>query len=131
MCNGSIISFFCFGKMTVPIGLIYVDPLTRSFFSWTLRISKPFKFPNFSAPQPLGRIARVVEIERNLFHGKRIITLLPTAHIKLYAVVHAKSNRFSLLLSKPFSFHSLLAAPHHLQLHQISNIIGDVTASVS
>jgi hypothetical protein len=108
MCNGCIISFFCFEQMTVLSGLIYVDPLNGSSFSWMLRISKYFKHPTFLAPQFYDRVTWVVEIERNLFLGKCIITLLSIMHIKLNAVVHTKCHHFSLLLSKPSAFHSLL-----------------------
>jgi hypothetical protein len=106
--------YFCFGHMTVPIGLIYVDPLTRSLFSWTHWISKSFKLPNFSAPQSRGQIARVVEIERHLFLGKQITALSPNMHIKLDVVVHAKSYHFSLLPSR------LLLLIHYL-LHRTSS----------
>jgi hypothetical protein len=61
---------------------------------------KYFKLPTFLASQSLGRIARAIETEENILAGKCIITLLPAAHIKLGAAVHAKSHRFSLLPSK-------------------------------
>jgi hypothetical protein len=117
MFSSCIIFFFCLGQMIVPIGLIYVDLLVGSSFSWMLRISKSFKLPTFSAPQSRDRIMWVFETERDLVLGKRIITLSPAAHIKLDAIVHAKSHHLSLLLSKPSVFHSLLAAPHHFPLH--------------
>jgi hypothetical protein len=50
---------------------------------------------------------RVVETERHLFLGKRIITLSPTAHIKLGATVLVESHYFLLLpshLSLPLLF---------------------------
>jgi hypothetical protein len=53
----------------------------------------------------------VVETERHLFLGKRIVTLSPAAHIKLNATVHTKSHHFSLLPSSPLLSYSLLAAP--------------------
>jgi hypothetical protein len=61
--------------MTVPIGLIYVDLLTKDSFSCTLETSKYFKLAAFSAHQSHDRITRVVETEANLFLGKCIITL--------------------------------------------------------
>jgi hypothetical protein len=64
--DGIMLCFF-FGHMTVPIGLISIDPLTKSLFSWMPQISKKFKLPNFLAPQSRDFIARVVEIERHLF----------------------------------------------------------------
>jgi hypothetical protein len=79
----------------------------------------------------------VVETERNLFLGRHIITLLPTTHIKLNTVVHAKSHCFSLVLSKPFAFiHHLL----HLttfystmsgEADQVSNVVDDIPATRS
>jgi hypothetical protein len=139
MCNGCIIFFFCFGQMTVLIGLIYVDLLIGSSFSWTLWISKSFKLPIFSAPQSCSQITRVDEIERNLFIKKCIVTLSPTTHVKLDATVHTKSHRFSILLLKPSIFHSLLTAPHRTIFHstmtseadQISNVAASGSQSAA
>jgi hypothetical protein len=47
-----------------------------------------------------------------LFLEKLIVTLSPAAHIKLDAIVHAKSHRFSLLPSSLLLFCLLVAAPH-------------------
>jgi hypothetical protein len=44
----------------------------------------------------------VVETERHLFLGKRIITLLSTVHIKLGAIVLVESHHFSLSLYHTF-----------------------------
>jgi hypothetical protein len=121
--------------MIRPIGLIFVYMLTRSSFSWTLQILKSFKLPNFSAPQSRGRITRVVETDRYLFLGKRIITLFPVIHIKLDATVHAKSHRLSLLSSIfPLFIHcSLYCTTLHStmtdKIDQISNVAGDAAAS--
>jgi hypothetical protein len=61
--------------MTAPIGLISIDPLTKSVFYWTPHVSRSFKLPNLSAPQFRGRIAWVAKTERHLSLGKRIVTL--------------------------------------------------------
>jgi hypothetical protein len=83
MSPEGIMLCFCFGHITMSIRLISVDLLTRSAFFGTPRILKSFELPIFSAPQSRGRIARAVETENHLFLRKQIITLSPTAHIKL------------------------------------------------
>jgi hypothetical protein len=60
---------------------------------WT---SKYFKLPNFLASLIRVWIAWVVETERYIFLGKRIIILSSAAHIKLSAAEHIMSHRFSL-----------------------------------
>jgi hypothetical protein len=93
--------------------------------------------PNFWAPQSRGRITRVIKIERHLFLGKCIVTLSPTAHIKLDAIVHAKSHHFSLLSSCLLLF--IHCSLHHSTFHctmtsktdQTSNVASDVAASGS
>jgi hypothetical protein len=59
----------------------------------------------------------MVEIEKHLFLGKRIVPLLPAAHIKLNATVHAKSHCSPLLVSSPLLSNSMFAALHPLLLH--------------
>jgi hypothetical protein len=93
--------------MTVLIGLISVDLLTRGVFSEKPRISKSFKLSNFLAPQSRGRITGVVETERHIFIRKRIVTLSFDVHKKLDVAAHANSHRFPLLLSSPLLSHSL------------------------
>jgi hypothetical protein len=123
--------------MTVPIGLISADLLTRSSFSWTPQISKSFKLSIFSAPQSCGRITRVVEIERHLFLRKCIITLSPAEHINLDDTVHVKSHRLPLLSSIFLLF--IHCSLHRITLHstmtsetdQISYVAGDAAASGS
>jgi hypothetical protein len=86
-------------------------PLILGSFSWMPHTSKYFKLLTFSASRSCVRITRVVETERHLFLGKRIITLSPAAHIKLSTAEHVKSHRFSFLPSNLLLSHLLLTAP--------------------
>jgi hypothetical protein len=105
--------------------------LTRSSFFWTLRTSKYFKLLTFLASQSCGRIARAVEIERNLFLGKCIITMSPATYIKLDTTLHAKSHHFSLMLLRfPTLIHYSLrlttfCSTMSSEADQASNITGD------
>jgi hypothetical protein len=124
---------------------MHVDLLTGGSFPWMPQILKYFKVSNFLASQSRDQIARVVETERHLslgnvterylFFGKCIVTLSPTVHIKLDAVVHAKSHRFSLLPSSLLLFiHCSLyhSTFHHTmtgETDQTSNVASDVATS--
>jgi hypothetical protein len=57
----------------------------------------------------------MVKTKGHLFLGKQIITLSPTAHIKLNAIVHIKSHCFSLFAFKSFTF------PFTALLHRIQS----------
>jgi hypothetical protein len=107
---------FCFGHMTMPIGLISVDLLTRVVFFEMPWISKSFELPNFLALHSHGWIVHVVETKAIFFLEKCIITLLLTKHIKLNVNVHAKSRRFPHFHSSPLLSHSLFVVPHLLLL---------------
>jgi hypothetical protein len=50
--------------------LIDLIRLAQHSFWWMLQTSKSFKLSNFSTPRSHARIARVVKIERYLFHRK-------------------------------------------------------------
>jgi hypothetical protein len=67
-------------------------------FSWTLQTSKYFKLPTFLVSRSRGQIMWVVETERHLFLGEKIITLSPTTHIKLDVTVHTRSQHFCFLV---------------------------------
>jgi hypothetical protein len=107
---------FCFGHMTISIGLISVDLLTRVVFFGMPWISKSFELLNFLALHFHGRITHVVETKSRLFLEKCIVTLLLAKHIKLNVNVHAKSRRFPHLHSSPLLSHSLFVVPHLLLL---------------
>jgi hypothetical protein len=93
----------CFGQIIVPIGLIDLIHLSQSFFLWMSQTLKSFKFPNFLAPRPRIRIARVVETEIHPFLRKRIIILSPVAHIKLGIAECVQSHHFRSLAFQSFT----------------------------
>jgi hypothetical protein len=70
----------------------------------------------------------VVEKERHLFLGKRIIILSPAAHIKLSAAEHVQSHHFSLLPSNllllPFTACCTAPTSHSMagEANQISRV---------
>jgi hypothetical protein len=113
--SGDVSTFiFCFGQMTMPIGLIDFIHLAQCSFLWTPRTStsKSFKFQNFLASRPRMQIARVVETGRHLFLTKCIIILSSVAHIKLSITECAQSHHFRSLAFQSFTAsHLRLSAP--------------------
>jgi hypothetical protein len=104
---------FYFEQMTVPNGLITFYPLCGSSFSGTPHISKSFKLPTFLAPRLHVRIAPVVEMERPLFHGKRIVILSSAIPIKppsLSMSCPITSRSYLLIFPATFNLFQLLAA---------------------
>jgi hypothetical protein len=82
-------------------------------FPRTLRTSKYFKLPNFSASRSRFRIPRAVETERYpFFLGKRITMLSFAAHIRLGTTVRIRSHHF-----RPCLFAFLFTVSFSFSLH--------------